>query len=68
MTMDQMKVTPMAEEPIPRERRQLVATMSPTPVAITLGKPSFFSVIIHLLYGIQPVLGLGQWAWGISAS
>ena len=36
---------PSAPAPCPSDIRQLVATISPTPVDTTLGKPSFFSFI-----------------------
>ena len=40
--IDMIKGVPIVPAPCPRDKRQLVATITPTPVAITLNKPNFF--------------------------
>ena len=51
ITIEMMNVVPIAEAPCPRESRQLVATIRPTPVATTLPMPSFLLAAkrIHFL-------------------
>ena len=46
MTMAMIKLIPRLPAPCPRDMRQLVATISPTPTAMTLGRPNFFSFIL----------------------
>jgi hypothetical protein len=40
-----IKGVPIALAPCPIDNKQLVATINPTPVAITLPNPSFFSLV-----------------------
>jgi hypothetical protein len=43
ITIEIMIVVPIADAPCPNDKRQDVATIKPTPVAMTLPNPRFFS-------------------------